>query len=365
MSTIPLLAECFFMFWMYRMSDWSHLLYGRTEILWRRVYLWNFVNIFRVALQLLIVLRFFLTTPNLLVLRQTLRQTCVKSSKGKLTVCSMHVVHELAIPTFYRFAYSCASALRRGRLRECSSDKEFCWARCTAPARYLLYSEVVIWKAIHLYCHRPWYVVLYMYLFMLISWLHDVCVGNKKAMEAIELAQPEEPSTKNADGANNKTVTKASVKAKKGTKRNRKESDKVKSSTCNRVHVMCILLWTLGSPTPPNITTSLTAKQTSAEQTTLTAKQTSAEHTTLTAKRHQQNRLLNCQANVSRTDYFNCQADSRTDYWQANNFIGRTYLIILIGEGTYTFFLGDDLFIWNIITHITDKTVHNYTIIML
>ena len=61
-------------------------------------------------------------------------------------------------------------------------------------------------------------------------------------MEVKELAQPKEPSTKNADGANNKTVTKASVKAKKGTKRNRKESDKVKSSTCNRVHVMCILL---------------------------------------------------------------------------------------------------------------------------
>ena len=64
-----------------------------------------------------------------------------------------------------------------------------------------------------------------------------------EAAEAKELAQPEDPSTKNADGANSKTVTRASVKAKKGTKRNRKESDKVKSSTCNTVHVMCILLF--------------------------------------------------------------------------------------------------------------------------
>ena len=186
-----------------------------------------------------------------------------------------------------------------------------------------------------------------MYLFMLISWLHDVCVGNKKAMEvaeAKELAQPEELSTKNADGANSKTVTKTSVKAKKRTKRNRKESDKVKSSTCITVHVIRIHLfagktcqkkkasnfsiWTLGSPAPPNITTSLTAKQTSAEQTTLTAKQTSACRAD----------YFNCQADISRADYFNCQAGiSRTDYfnsqadnWQANIFIGRTYIIILI-----------------------------------
>ena len=41
---------------------------------------------------------------------------------------------------------------------------------------------------------------------------------------------------------------------------------------------------TLGTLALPNITTCLTAKQTSAEQTTLTAKQTSAGQTTLTAK---------------------------------------------------------------------------------
>ena len=87
----------------------------------------------------------------------TLRQTCVKSSKGKLTVCSMRVVHlcsEPAIPTFYRFAYSCASALRRGRLFECSSDKECCRARCTAQVSYSLCDEVVFWKAIVIETNR-------------------------------------------------------------------------------------------------------------------------------------------------------------------------------------------------------------------